>query len=57
VIAILNKLMEPLRSACRRHRVVRLEVFGSAVDADRFDPNRSDIDFIVSFSSGADLGP
>jgi uncharacterized protein len=49
--------MEPVRSACRRHGVVRLEVFGSAADADRFDPNRSDIDFIVSFSSGADLGP
>jgi predicted nucleotidyltransferase len=33
---------------CRRYRVRRLELFGSAV-TDRFDPQRSDVDFLVEF--------
>jgi predicted nucleotidyltransferase len=33
---------------CRRHRVKRLEVFGSAT-GEAFDPTTSDIDFIVEF--------
>ncbi len=33
---------------CRRHRVRRLELFGSAVGND-FDPQRSDADFLVEF--------
>lgn len=33
---------------CRMHRVRRLEVFGSAADG-TFDPQRSDIDFLVEF--------
>jgi predicted nucleotidyltransferase len=38
-----------LASICRRHGVVRLEVFGSAAKAKGFDPIRSDIDFLVTF--------
>lgn len=34
---------------CCAHGVDRLEVFGSAADG-RFDPIRSDFDFIVTFS-------
>lgn len=34
---------------CRRHRVERLEVFGSAARATDFDPLRSDIDFLVEY--------
>ncbi|MDE2564203.1 MAG: nucleotidyltransferase domain-containing protein [Burkholderiales bacterium] len=34
---------------CRAHGVERLEVFGSAADG-RFDPDRSDFDFIVRMS-------
>ena len=34
---------------CRRHGVVRLELFGSAA-AGRDDPSRSDLDFLVEFS-------
>jgi uncharacterized protein len=33
---------------CRRYRVRRLELFGSAA-ADQFDPQRSDVDFLVEF--------
>ncbi len=35
---------------CRAHGVERLEVFGSAADG-RFDPARSDFDFIARFAS------
>jgi len=37
-----------IAAVCRRRRVKRLEVFGSAI-GDAFDPNTSDIDFIVEF--------
>lgn len=37
---------------CRIHGVERLEVFGSAADG-RFDPERSDFDFIATFSPEA----
>ncbi len=33
---------------CRRYRVRRLELFGSAA-GDEFDPQRSDVDFLVEF--------
>ncbi|NWF56876.1 MAG: nucleotidyltransferase domain-containing protein [Syntrophaceae bacterium] len=35
---------------------MRLEVFGSAV-GDSFDPDKSDLDFLVEFQIGANLGP
>jgi hypothetical protein len=39
-----------LQSICRRHAVRRLSLFGSAAGA-RFDPNTSDLDFLVDFES------
>jgi uncharacterized protein len=57
MISLLEEQLERVRAACRRHEVLRLEVFGSAADQERFDPRHSDIDFIVSFASGSDLGP
>ena len=33
---------------CQRYRVQRLELFGSAV-SEQFDPERSDVDFLVQF--------
>ena len=48
----MNRLIEPKRTQieelCRRHRVRRLDLFGSAVQG-RFDPARSDLDFLVEF--------
>jgi uncharacterized protein len=39
---------EELRALCRRYHVRWLDVFGSAARAD-FDPERSDVDFLVEF--------
>ena len=41
-------------SLCRQHHVVRLELFGSAATG-RFDPDRSDLDFLVEFDMSADV--
>ncbi len=40
---------EAIAELCRRHGVTRLAVFGSAVTGD-FDPERSDVDFLVEFT-------
>jgi len=41
---------DAIARVCREHGVERLEAFGSAADG-RFDPARSDFDFIVTFSA------
>jgi uncharacterized protein len=43
---------EAIAKLCREHGVERLEVFGSGADG-RFDPQRSDFDFIARFSPEA----
>lgn len=48
MIERLTSRSEELASICRRRHVSRLEVFGSATGP-RFDPTRSDIDFLVEF--------
>lgn len=48
MVAIIDAQRSELESLCRKHRVRRLEVFGSAADGS-FDPSRSDIDFLVEF--------
>lgn len=42
---------EAIGALCRRYGVRRLEIFGSAVDAQRFDATRSDIDLLVEFDA------
>ncbi len=42
-----------IAAVCRRCHVRRLAVFGSAV-TEAFDPDRSDVDFLVEFADGAD---
>ncbi len=44
---------DKIAELCRRYRVRRLELFGSAIN-DRFDPQRSDVDFLVEFEPLAD---
>ncbi|MFM9956457.1 MAG: nucleotidyltransferase family protein [Phycisphaerales bacterium] len=43
--------LEHLRALCVKHRVRRLDIFGSAADSngDRFESGRSDVDFLVEF--------
>ena len=42
-----------IAALCRMYRVSRLELFGSAARALDFNPERSDIDFLVTFSPDA----
>jgi predicted nucleotidyltransferase len=46
---LLTSNLDHLRELCRKHRVKRLDVFGSAARGDDFDPERSDLDFLVEF--------
>ena len=48
---------EELAELCRRHDVVRLEVFGSAARGGDFDPLTSDVDFLVEFKLADDRAP
>jgi predicted nucleotidyltransferase len=47
--AVIESKLHELRELCLRHHVRRLDLFGSAT-SDRFDPTRSDIDFVVDFA-------
>lgn len=48
MVAILEDRIGAIRAACERFRVVRLDIFGSVL-RDDFEPERSDIDFLVDF--------
>jgi predicted nucleotidyltransferase len=43
--------LDAIARACERYGVERLRVFGSAL-TDRFDPQGSDIDFLVDIAAG-----
>ena len=45
-----------IAAICRRYRISRLDVFGSAARADDFDPDSSDADFLVEFAPDAHAG-
>jgi predicted nucleotidyltransferase len=45
---LIEQHLPQIEALCRKHRVKRLEVFGS-VTTDRFDPKRSDLDFFYEF--------
>ena len=53
--AIVADKLPLVSDICRRRHVARLEVFGSAA-AGRFDPAKSDLDFLVEFLPGAGGG-
>ena len=48
--SIIQDNREAVEQLCRRFRVRRLELFGSAVGK-KFDPKSSDIDFLVEFEA------
>jgi predicted nucleotidyltransferase len=53
IAALVEEKRRQLAELCLRHHVRRFELFGSAA-AGRFDPARSDLDFLVEFQ---DLPP
>ena len=48
MIALIEQHKTALANLCRRFKVRRLELFGSAAKG-TFDPQASDVDFLVSF--------
>ena len=48
MVVMIDAQRSELESLCRKHHVRRLEVFGSAADG-TFDPERSDLDFLVEY--------
>lgn len=46
--SVIEDNLEELKRLCERFKVRRLEVFGSAADGS-FDPQRSDLDFLVEY--------
>lgn len=48
--SVLDAHLAEIPELCRRYGVSRLELFGSAT-SDAFDPQRSDLDFLVEFDA------
>lgn len=53
---LIEEHKEAIRALCREFGVSKLEVFGSAA-TDTFDPERSDVDFLVEYPDDYDFGP
>jgi predicted nucleotidyltransferase len=51
--AVITENLEAIRGLCREHHVTKLTVFGSAVKG-TFDPERSDLDFVVELERDDD---
>lgn len=56
MIALLEQHDQALAELCQRYHVARLEVFGSAAEGEA-DTDARDIDLLVEFEPGHDLGP
>lgn len=46
---LVEEKLQQLMAVCMRHNVRRLELFGSASTGAGFDPDTSDLDFLVEF--------
>jgi uncharacterized protein len=57
MVSAIGERRDRISQLCEQFGVVRLEVFGSAASGEGFDPVRSDVDFIVEFREGQELGP
>lgn len=53
---IIDRNKEAIRALARKYGVSRLEVFGSVCTPD-WDPERSDVDFLVEYPANYDFGP
>ncbi len=56
MIALIERNLEAIAALCREYGVLRLELFGSAATGE-FDPESSDIDFLIEYPPDYDLGP
>ena len=52
----ISEEIEAIRALCEEYGVARLDLFGSATTV-TFDPERSDLDFLVEYDPDTDLGP
>jgi predicted nucleotidyltransferase len=50
MIPLIEQHRDALLTLCRKYNVRKLDLIGSAVRGDDFDPNRSDLDFLVEFN-------
>ena len=55
IAPVVAERAEEIREICRTHGVKRLDLFGSAA-RDDFDPETSDLDFLVTFRQGVRRG-
>src|SRR5215213_8380799 len=53
MVDLITDNLPAIIALCEKHGVRKLEVFGSAT-SDRFDPETSDVDFVIDF---LDYGP
>ena len=53
---VIAEHLEGIRALCREFGVLRLEAFGSVCTPD-FDPECSDVDFLVEYPPDYDFGP
>jgi len=55
VLTLLADQIDELAELCRRHHVLRLDLFGSGA-TEHFDPETSDLDLLVTFEADAQVG-
>jgi predicted nucleotidyltransferase len=55
-IKLIEEHLDAIRALAEEYDVARLEVFGSAT-TDDFDLKRSDIDLLIEYKPGTNLGP
>jgi predicted nucleotidyltransferase len=51
MVNLVEQNRKALKELCVKFRVRRLEVFGSASTGTNFDPEKSDLDFLVEFQT------
>ena len=56
IAPLVSERLDDVAELCRRYHVQRLDLFGSAA-TERFDPQTSDLDFLVSYRTDADPDP
>jgi predicted nucleotidyltransferase len=56
MLPLIEERRQELIAVCREFGLERLELFGSASNGD-FDPERSDLDFLVTYPADYDMGP